>query len=112
MRVTLLPIVLYLLYLGGWWSSGLFAFAAGACAYEYIQITTKELKPIGLLVVLIAAAMPLLPVWSPSNAHQLISGATGVGLDRRHGRPRGQRTARPANFNGRRPRVCLGGPDR
>lgn len=78
--LSLLPIVLYLLYLGGWWSSGLFAFAAGACAYEYIQITTKELKPIGFLVVLIAAAMPLLPVWSPHNAHQLISGATGLVL--------------------------------
>lgn len=78
--LSLLPIVLYLLYLGGWWSSGLFAFAAGACAYEYCSITLKELKPIAWLTVLMATAMPLLPVAAPNQAHQLISGATGLVL--------------------------------
>jgi phosphatidate cytidylyltransferase len=78
--LSLLPIVLYLLYLGDWWSSGLFAFAAGACAYEYIAITTKELKPIGWLTVLMATAMPLLPMAAPTQAHALISGATGFVL--------------------------------
>ncbi|MFZ5438617.1 MAG: phosphatidate cytidylyltransferase [Myxococcota bacterium] len=78
--LALLPIVLYLLYLGGWWSAGLFGFAAAACAHEYITITHKHVSPIGWLVVAMAAAMPLLPVASPTHANALISGATGVVL--------------------------------
>lgn len=78
--LSLLPIVLYLLYLGGWYSACLFGFAAGACAYEYISITLKGFTPVGWLVVLMAAAMPMLPVAVPDRAHALISGATGVVL--------------------------------
>lgn len=78
--LTLLPIVLYLLYLGGWWSAGLLGFAAGACAYEYITITLKGLTPIGWVVVLAAAAMPFLPMASPVHAHAIISAATGAVL--------------------------------
>jgi phosphatidate cytidylyltransferase len=75
--LTLLPIVLYLLYLGGWWTAGLLGFAAGACAYEYITITLKGLTPLAWAVVVTAAAMPFLPVASPDHAHAIISAATG-----------------------------------
>jgi len=78
--LTLLPIVLYLLYLGGWWTAGLLGFAAGACAYEYIAITLKSHSPIAWLTIAMAAAMPLLPVAFPSHAHAMISAATGVVL--------------------------------
>lgn len=77
---TLLPAVLYLLYLGGWWSAALFGFAAGACAWEYLQITLKGLNPIAWFAVIAAAAMPLLPVAAPAEASALISGATGLVL--------------------------------
>ncbi len=78
--LTLLPVVLYLLYLGGWWTAGLLGFAAAACAYEYIGITLKGHSPIAWVTVALAAAMPLLPMAFPQNAHALISGATGVVL--------------------------------
>ncbi len=78
--LTLLPIVLFLLYRGGWWSACLLGFAAGVCAYEYIAITLKGVSPIGWLTVAFASAMPLLPVAAPANAHALISGATAVVL--------------------------------
>lgn len=78
--LVLLPAVLYLLYLGGWWTAGLLGFAAGACAYEYATITLKTFTPIVWLTVAMAALMPFLPVWQPAHAHALISGATGVVL--------------------------------
>lgn len=78
--LTLLPGVLYLLYLGGWWAAALLGFAAGACAWEYISITLKGLTPVALLTVAMAAAMPMLPIAIPLHANALISGATGVVL--------------------------------
>ena len=78
--LVLLPVVLYLLYLGGWWTAGLLGFAAAACAYEYATITLKNFTPIVWLTVAMAGVMPLLPVWQPDRAHALISGATGVVL--------------------------------
>lgn len=78
--LVLLPGVLYLLYLGDWWSAALLGFAAGACAHEYVSITLKELKPIGWFTVGMATAMPFLPVAAPTTAAALISGATGVVL--------------------------------
>lgn len=78
--LTLLPGVLYVLYLGGWWAAGLLGFAAGACAWEYINITLKAFTPVAWLTVLIAAAMPILPIAVPPHAAALISGATGLVL--------------------------------
>jgi phosphatidate cytidylyltransferase len=78
--LTLLPIVLYLLYLGGWWTSVLLGFAAAVCAYEYVTITLKGMSPIAWLTVGLAAAMPLLPMAQPEHANALISGATGLVL--------------------------------
>lgn len=78
--LTLLPGVLYLLYLGGWYSAVLFGFAAGAVAWEYLNITLKGFTPIAWFTVLMASAMPLLPVAMPEQASGLISGATGLVL--------------------------------
>ena len=78
--LTLLPGVLYLLYLGGWWAAGLLGFAAGAVAWEYISITLKGVTPVAIFTVAMAAGMPLLPMWNPVHASALISGATGIML--------------------------------
>ncbi|MDP1827380.1 MAG: phosphatidate cytidylyltransferase [Archangium sp.] len=78
--LTLLPGVLYLLYLGGWWAAGLLGFAAGACAWEYISITLKGFTPVAWLTVVAAAAMPILPIAMPLQAASMISGATGLVL--------------------------------
>ncbi len=78
--LTLLPGVLYLLYLGGWYAAVLLGFAAGAVAWEYVNITLKGFTPIAWFTVLMASAMPLLPVAMPGQASGLISGATGLVL--------------------------------
>lgn len=78
--IVLLPIVLYLLYRGGYYSAALLGFAAGACAREYLLITMKELNPLGWGTVVSAGAMPLIVAWRPNEATALISGATGVVL--------------------------------
>lgn len=79
--LTLLPGVLYLLYLGGWWTAALLGFAAGACAWEYISITLKgPFTPVAVLTVGMASAMPMLPIAVPLHANALISGATGIVL--------------------------------
>ena len=78
--IVLLPIVLYLLYRGGYYSAGLLGFAAAACAREYLLITMKELNPLGWGTIVSAGAMPLIVAWRPNEATALISGATGVVL--------------------------------
>ena len=64
--VILLPVVLTLLVLGGWWTAGLVAVAAAACALEYQLITQGRLGPAEVLaglgaglISLAAAAHPL-----------------------------------------------------
>ncbi len=78
--LTLLPGVLFLLYLGGWWAAALLGFAAGAVAWEYLSIALKGITPVSIFTVAMAAAMPLLPMWNPLHASALISGATGIVL--------------------------------
>jgi phosphatidate cytidylyltransferase len=78
--LMLLPVVLSLLYVGGWWTAGLLGFAAAVCAYEYLSITLKAVNGVGWLTVAMAACMPLLPVAFPDHANAMISGATGVVL--------------------------------
>ena len=73
-----LPLVLFLIYQGGFWLGGLLAFAAGACASEYIFITMKQYRPIAWVVIGVAALMPLVPTWRPWEATGLIAGATGL----------------------------------
>ena len=63
--VVLLPAVLALLAAGGWWTGGLVAIAAGACALEYELITQRKLGPAEVLAVLGAALIPLAAVTYP-----------------------------------------------
>ncbi len=57
--VILLPVVLTLLVLGGWWTAGLVAVAAAACALEYELITQGRLGPAEILAVLGAGLISL-----------------------------------------------------
>ncbi len=66
--VVLLPVVLGLLWAGGWWSAGLMAGAAAICASEYFLIVFKRLGPLAWLSMAGAALMPLLHVLSPEQA--------------------------------------------
>lgn len=77
---TLLPLVLGLLSLGGWWCGGLLSIAAGLCTSEYIGIALGRLRIIGWFAVLLSSAMPLLVVWRPIEAPALVMGSTGVVL--------------------------------
>ncbi len=78
--VVLLPVVLFLLYRGGYFSAVLLGFAAAACAREYVLITLKHLSPIGWFTVLLAGLMPLAPAWRPLDAAALVLGGTGLVL--------------------------------
>ncbi len=78
--VVALPLVLWLLYMGGWWTGALLGWAAGVCAAEYLLITLKELRKIGYLTIVAAASIPLVTVWRPYEATQLAWGITGVVL--------------------------------
>jgi phosphatidate cytidylyltransferase len=78
--LVLLPIVLWLLYQGSFWTAALLGFAAGACAYEYITIVLKGLNPVGWFVVAASVVMPFLPVVAPPSATQFAVGLSGVVL--------------------------------
>jgi phosphatidate cytidylyltransferase len=78
--LMLLPLVLYLLYRGGYWSALLFSLAATACAFEYMTITLKRMPPIGVLALCAAGCLPFFPVWKPADAAALVSGVTGLVL--------------------------------
>jgi phosphatidate cytidylyltransferase len=77
---VLLPIVLWLMYQGGYWAAVLLGLAAAACAHEYLTITLKSLSPVGWFTVAAASAMPFLPVATPPHATQLAVALTGVVL--------------------------------
>ncbi len=78
--LVLLPLVLYLAYLGQWWFAVLLAFASGVSTSEYISIAVGKLRPVGWFAVLASAAMPFVPVWRPHQAPSLLAGATGLVL--------------------------------
>ena len=65
--VVLLPLVLLLLGMGGWWCAALVAFAAGVCALEYQRITVGDLGSAQVLAVAGAAAIPLAVAWRPES---------------------------------------------
>ena len=65
--VLLLPIVLVLLWLGGWWTAVLLAGAGAVCASEYYLIVWKRLPPNAWVCMAAAAVMPLLPALTPRN---------------------------------------------
>ena len=56
--VVLLPVVLFLLSKGGFYTAGLLGAAAAACTYEYLSITLKKLVPVSWGAVAVSAAMP------------------------------------------------------
>ncbi len=60
--LVLLPIVLFLIAMGGAWSAALFGVAAAACTSEYYTITLKKLSPAAWVGLVLAGAMPLLPL--------------------------------------------------
>jgi len=63
--VVLLPVVLVLLALGGWWCAGLVSVAAAGCAGEYAWITQRRVGPAAVLSVVGAALMPLVAAADP-----------------------------------------------
>jgi phosphatidate cytidylyltransferase len=65
--LTLLPGVLFLLFWGGWAAGALIAVAAGACAFEYAQLTVGRLGPSQVVSILGAAGLPLLATASPAG---------------------------------------------
>jgi len=68
--VVLLPTVLVLVALGGYWTGGLLAVVAGICASEYYLITQKKLSSAAWVGVVMTGAMPLFPVWA-AGAHRV-----------------------------------------
>jgi phosphatidate cytidylyltransferase len=69
---TLLPLVIFLVYKGGYWFASLLAIGSAACAGEYYQITTKRwLTPAGLVGIFAAFMLPFFPVWQPLRAGEL-----------------------------------------
>jgi phosphatidate cytidylyltransferase len=75
---VLLPLVLWLLYQGGYWTAGLLALASALCAYEYLQMTLKGLGVPGILAVLAAAVMPVVPFVYPDHAALGVAVAVSV----------------------------------
>ncbi len=75
-----LPVVLFLIYLGGWASAGLFAFGAALCAFEYGRMTLKERSLPVLAVAALAGAMPLVPAWRPELVYAAVTTTTAVVL--------------------------------
>jgi phosphatidate cytidylyltransferase len=62
---VLLPLVVFLLYRGGFLFAALLGFASAAVAYEYMQITLKAASPVAWVGVALAAVLPFFPVWRP-----------------------------------------------
>jgi phosphatidate cytidylyltransferase len=69
--VVLLPCVLFLLWKGGVYSAILLGLAAAACASEYYTITLKGLSPAAWVGIVLAGALPFLPLRGPENVGQL-----------------------------------------
>jgi phosphatidate cytidylyltransferase len=74
---VLLPLVVYLLYLGGIYLACLLGFAAAAVAWEYTKITLKEVSPVAWVGVAFAAVLPLFPVWRPVETTAWYLGLAG-----------------------------------
>lgn len=72
--LVLLPVVLWLLHRGGWWSACLMGVAAALCAFEYFSIVFKGSSPVAWFAVACALVMPLAPAWHPARAAELALG--------------------------------------
>lgn len=78
--VWALPLVLFLLYKGGFFTAALLGFAAAACTYEYLDITLKTRNQATWFAVGLAVLMPFLPVVRPVEATALACGLIGLVL--------------------------------
>ena len=63
--LVLLPVILFLLFRGGFYSAALLGFAAAICAGEYYTIVYKRLWPAAWVGALVALLLPLLPALAP-----------------------------------------------
>jgi phosphatidate cytidylyltransferase len=68
--LTLLPLVVLLVYLGGLYSALLMGLAAASCVGEYYAITLKKLSPAAWVGVVMAGLLPFLPLSDPEGAGQ------------------------------------------
>lgn len=65
---TLLPLVLFLVWKGGWWAGGLLALAAAMNSGEYFQIVSRgKPEPLRWVGMGVAALIPLFPLLSPNR---------------------------------------------
>jgi phosphatidate cytidylyltransferase len=78
--VVLLPIVLWILYLGGYFSGALLGWAASVCAFEYYAIVFKRLPGVAWFAVGLSFAFPFLPVAFPISAGLLAFAMIGTVL--------------------------------
>jgi len=78
--VIALPIVLYLLYRGGYFLALLLGWGAAVAVYEYTTITLKERPGVTWVVMGAAFVMPFLPVWHPWEATGIACGLLGFTL--------------------------------
>ena len=76
--LVLLPLVLFLLYKGSWFTAVLLCWGAASSAGEYAKITLKELPPIAWLAIVGAGALPFFVVWHPWQAPAMACGVFGV----------------------------------
>ncbi len=68
--VLLLPVVLFLLAKGGYYSAGLLGAAAAVCASEYYLITQKQLTPAAWVGMGLAGLLPFLPLHEGAHVGQ------------------------------------------
>ena len=78
--LILLPVVLYLLYRGSWFTATLLCWGAASSTGEYVNITLKGMPGIAWLTVVAAGVMPFMVVWRPFEAAALVGGILGVVL--------------------------------
>jgi len=74
------PVVIYLIYLGGWLLALLFGIAAAISALEYYEITMKGWSPAAWVGIAVTGTFPLLPMMGDSwgNAAFFIVVAFGM----------------------------------
>ncbi len=76
--LVLLPVVLFLLYKGGYFTAVLISLAAAICATEYYMLALGKLEPFTVLGAAIAAALPLLPLLAPADPFGVAFGLVGA----------------------------------
>ncbi len=68
--LTLLPLVILLVFLGGLYSASLLGVAAAVCAGEYYTITQKKLSPAAWVGMALAGLLPFMALKDPANTGQ------------------------------------------